>query len=188
MQQIVLPQPKDRNLFLSSQVDQASINEITKSIVEISQHDLYLKEIYDVNNLLYSPTPIKLYIDSYGGNVYQCFGLLGVMGASTTPIYTIVTGCAMSAGFMIAICGHKRYGYKNSTFLYHQVSTGTYGTLKSIQEDVVETKRLQSILEKIVLEKTDIKKKRLKEVFKTKHDWFISAKEAVEYKIIEEIL
>ena len=96
-----LPVPKVRNLYLPKQVDQASMNELTKSIIEINEDDEHLKKLYGVYGLIYDPKPIKIYIDSYGGKVYQCFGLIGVMENSLTPIHTVVTGAAMSCGFII---------------------------------------------------------------------------------------
>ena len=126
--------PKKRDLFFTKQVDQTSIGELTQRIIEINQDDEHLKKVYSIYNLEYKPEPIKIYIDSYGGGVYQCFGLLSVIERRETPIHTIVTGCAMSAGFMILICGHKRFAHKLSTPLYHQVSSGAIGTAKEIEE------------------------------------------------------
>jgi ATP-dependent Clp protease protease subunit len=121
---ITLPSPKERNLFLAQQVTQESINKISQAIIDINQDDEEIGKIFAVYDLEYKPKPIKLYIDSYGGYVYQCFGLLGIMKASKAPIHTIVTGCAMSCGFLISIAGHKRFGFPKSTYLYHQVSGG----------------------------------------------------------------
>tara|TARA_R100000664_G_scaffold1674_2_gene4429 strand:+ start:3041 stop:3604 length:564 start_codon:yes stop_codon:yes gene_type:complete len=183
-----LPLPKDRNLYLPEQVNQESMNKLTKSIVDINTDDAHLKKLYAVHDLDYTPAPIKIYIDSYGGAVYQCFGLLGVMEKSETPIHTIVTGAAMSCGFMILICGHKRFGYKLSTPLYHQVSTGFRGKVQDMEESLEETKRLQKMIEKITLARTEIPKKRLKEVLKNKVDWYMTAKEALELGVIDEVI
>ena len=180
--------PKERNLYLQKQVDQASMGDLTQKIIEINEDDARLKKLYDVYGIEYKPKPIKIYIDSYGGQVYQCFGLLGVMEKSKTPVHTIVTGCAMSCGFMILISGHKRFAYKLSTPLYHQVSTTKSGTLKEIEEEMIETKRLQETIEEITLERTKITKKKLKEIYDGKIDWFMSAKEAVELGVVDEIL
>ena len=98
---IALPKPKVRNLYLPEQVNQESMNKLTKAIIEINEDDEYLKKLYGINDAEYKPRPIKMYIDSYGGAVYQCFGLLGVMDKSQTAIHTIVTGAAMACGFMI---------------------------------------------------------------------------------------
>lgn len=185
---INLPEPKERNLFLAKQVDQDSINSLTRSIIEINESDEYVSKIYEAHDLIYNPKPIKIYIDSYGGYVYQCLGLLGVMKASSAPIHTIVTGCAMSCGFLISISGHRRFGYPRSTYLYHQVSGGAFGTAKDIEEQVIEVSRLQSIIEDITLENTKITEKRLQKVYKTKKDWFIDSSEALKLKIIDEVI
>jgi ATP-dependent Clp protease protease subunit len=183
-----LPLPKERNLYFQKQVDQASIGELTQKIIEINDDDKKLKKLYEVYDLSYEPKPIKIYIDSYGGYVYQCFGLLSVMEKSKTPIHTIVTGCAMSCGFMMLISGHKRFAYKLSTPLYHQVSGGAVGKVKDMEEELFEAQRLQTMLEEITLEKTKISKKKLKEIYDGKKDWFMTAKEAKELGVVDEII
>lgn len=183
-----LPLPKKRDLFFIKQVDQASIGDVTQKIIEINQDDEHLKKVYSIYGLKYEPEPIKIYIDSYGGYVYQCFGLLSVMERSETPIHTIVTGCAMSCGFMMLISGHKRFAHKLSTPLYHQVSSGAFGTVKEMEEKIEESKRLQEQLESIVKEKTNISKKKLKEIFDTKKDWYMTSEEALSLGVIDEIL
>jgi ATP-dependent protease ClpP protease subunit len=110
------------------------------------------------------------------------------MRASKVPVHTIVTGCAMSCGFLISITGHKRFGYPKSTYLYHQVSSGVVGTVKEMEDDVIEAKRLQKMIETHTLELTNISKKKLEKVYKTKKDWFIDSDEAIKLKIIDEIL
>ena len=110
-----LPLPKERNIYFTRQVDQSSIGDLTKQIIEINEDDKHLRKLYDVYGIDYTAKPINIYIDSYGGAVYQCFGLISVMERSKTPIHTIVTGCAMSCGFMILISGHKRFAHKLST-------------------------------------------------------------------------
>lgn len=181
-----MEKPKARNLYLAKQVDQDSINSLTKEIIDITENDKFLKDYYKLYNLEYNPEPIKIYIDSYGGYVYQCFGLLSIMEANATPIHTIVTGCAMSCGFLIAISGHKRFGYE--THLYHQVSGGVVGKVLDMEEDIEETKRLQTMVEEVTIEKTNISKKKLNEIYKGKKDWYISSSEALELGAIDEII
>ena len=180
--------PKERNLYLQKQVDQASMGDLSQKIIEINDDDERLRKLYHVYGIDYTPKPIKMYIDSYGGSVYQCFGLLSVMDNSKTEVHTIVTGCAMSCGFMILISGHKRFAHKLSTPLYHQVSTTKSGTLKEIEDDIMETKRLQETIEKITLDRTKISKKKLKEVYDGKVDWFMTAQEAKDLGVVDEIL
>ena len=183
-----LPKPKSRNLYLPEQVNQESMNKLTKAIIEINENDAYLTSLYALHDIDLIPQPIKMYIDSYGGAVYQCFGLLGVMDKSKTPIHTIVTGAAMSCGFMILISGHKRFGYELSTPLYHQVSTGFRGKVQDLEEKLEESKRLQKKIEDITFKRTSISKKKLNEILKNKKDWFMTAKEALELGVIDEII
>lgn len=180
--------PKDRNLFLAQQVNQDSINKISQAIIEINEEDDALHKMYKLHDLVYKPKPIKLYIDSYGGYVYQCFGLLGIMKASKTPVHTIVTGCAMSCGFLIAVSGHTRFGYPKATYMYHQVSSVAVGKVKDLEEDVIETKRLQKMIEDITIENTKITEKKLGKIYKSKKDWFMDSEEALKLKVIDEIL
>lgn len=180
--------PKERNLFFTKQVDQATIGDLTQKIIEINEDDVRIGKLYSIYDIEYTPKPIKIYIDSYGGNVYQCFGLLSVIENSKTPIHTIVTGCAMSCGFMMLISGHRRFAHRLSTPLYHQISKGGWGTIKELEESLEEGKRLQKILEKEVLNKTDITKARLKEVFEQKIDWFMDPEEAKKLGVIDEII
>jgi len=183
-----LPKPKARTLYLPEQVNQESMNKLTKNIIDINDSDVYLTKLYELHDIDYRPQPIRLYIDSYGGAVYQCFGLLGVMDKSKTPIHTIVTGAAMSCGFMILISGHKRFGYELSTPLYHQVSTGFRGKVQDMEEKLEESKRLQKKIEDITFARTSISKKKLNEILKNKKDWFMTAEEALALGVIDEII
>jgi ATP-dependent Clp protease protease subunit len=183
-----IPVPKERNLYLAQQVNQLSINDLSKSIININDDDEYLKKLYLLNGLTYKPDPIKIFIDSYGGSAYQCFGLLGIINNSKTPIHTIVTGCAMSCGFIISIAGHKRFCYSTSTFLYHQVQSFQMGPLKEIEDGIKESKRLQKLAENHVIRYTKITKRKLNSVYHSKHDWFITPKSALKLKIVDKVL
>jgi ATP-dependent Clp protease protease subunit len=185
---IVLPAIKERKLYLADQVDQKKIAELASVIIDINESDDEIEEVAKISGFKYERKPIKLYIDSYGGRVYQCFGLLGVMEHSKTPVHTIVTGCAMSCGFLISITGHKRFGYNKSTYLYHQVSGGMDGKIADMEEEVIETKRLQKMIEEHTLQHTKITKERLKEVYEKKQDWFINTHQALQLNIIDEII
>jgi ATP-dependent Clp protease protease subunit len=180
--------PKDRIIHLAAQVDQSTMNHVASKIIEINKDDRDLEKLFEISGQKYDRLPIELYIDSYGGYVYQCFGLLGVMERSTTPVHTIVTGAAMSCGFMILISGHKRFALKYATPMYHQVSTWKSGTVQEVKEDMVETERLQSIVEEITIRKTTISQERLKEVREKKLDWYMSPDEALRLKVVDEIM
>ncbi len=185
---VTLPIPKPRELYFTKQVNQDTIAELSKNILEINKNDRYLQKIFQFYGIEYKPAPIKLYVDSYGGSVYQCLGLVGIMDESLTPIHTIVSGVAMSAGFIIAIHGHKRLAYKHATLMYHQLSSAAWGKLADMQADVEEATRLQTILEELTLKKTKISHKVLQDNFEKKKDWYMPAAEALKNGCIDEII
>lgn len=180
--------PLERNLYFTSQVDQTTIANLSKDILTINENDRLLAKQYSVFDIEYKPKPIKIFIDSYGGHVYQCLGLLAIMDNSKTEIHTIVTGAAMSCGFMMAIHGHKKFAYKHATLMYHQVSSNAWGKLKDMEEEIEETRRLQKIIQELTVKKTKISLSKLEENYEKKKDWFMDAEEALKNGCIDEIL
>lgn len=182
------PLPKYRNLYISKQIDQDSVNAITRDIIAISEDDKLLRRIYPCYGIEYSPKPIKIFIDSYGGNVYQYLGLINIMMSCETDVDTIVTGCAMSAAFTIAICGKKRMCYKDSTFLHHQISSTADGSLQDMADKVYNLQLLQNRITGIVLSKTKITVAQLGECHRLKKDWYMTADESLSLGVIDEII
>ena len=72
--------------------------------------------------------PIKLYINSPGGEIVEGFPLISTIELSKTPVYTINIGQWSSMSFLIGITGHKRFALPYTTFLLHDGSTVNYGT------------------------------------------------------------
>ena len=187
---ITLPKvdPAERNLFLCKGVTQESVEDLTKNIIKINEEDEQYEKLYDFHGFPYTRHPIKIYVDSYGGFVYQTFGLVSLMDASKTPIHTIVTGCAISGGFVVLICGHKRFAHKLSTAMYHQAAGGIWGKVKDIEEKFIESQRGQKMMEDIVATRTKIPRAKLAEIYKTKTDWYMSAKEALNLGVVDTII
>lgn len=184
-----IPEPLNRRLYFNDQVTQKTIGDLTRAIIEINHDDSKLEKIYALRNLVYQREPIEIYIDSYGGYVYQCMGLIGVMESSRTPVHTIAIGATMSCGFIILISGHYRKAFKYATPMYHQVSSGNSGTIAGIEEDVTETKRLQKFIEGVTMKKTQITRDQIRENYERKQDWyFTSAKQMLDYEIVDEII
>jgi len=161
---------------------------LTEQDQENNNVDSIIKSILEVNESNKTSSPIKLYINSYGGDVYQFFGLIDVILASKTPVYTYTLGAAMSCALLVALAGHKRFAYKHSTFMYHQISLGEWDVAKNLEEDLIETKRLHKLIEELVLDKTTITKEQIEDVHNHKRDWYISPGEALKYKIIDQII
>ena len=177
----------DRDLYLN-EVNIASITELTKSINNINNIDEENIHLYEVYGNKYNRKPIRLFIDSPGGNVYQALGFVNIIENSKTPIHTIVTGYAASAGFLISLFGHKRFGHKYSSYMYHQLAYGAYGKFKDHQEDLEESERLHNLLCSIVVDKTKLKRKDLDKNDAKKKDWWMTSEEALKYGIIDQIL
>jgi ATP-dependent Clp protease protease subunit len=164
-------------LYLSDNEDN-TVDEIIKSILEINEEDQGTA----------SPLPIHLYVNSYGGEVYLFLGLIDIINASKTPVYTYALGASMSSALLVVLAGHKRFAYKHSTFMYHQISTGEWGTTKHLEEDLVESKRLQKIIDNIILTKTKITKRQLTSIYNNKKDWYMNSEDALKYQIIDTII
>ena len=61
--------------------------------------------------------PIKLHLNSPGGEVKDAFVIVDIILKSEVPIYTIIEGESASAATLISVIGHKRYITENSNML-----------------------------------------------------------------------
>ena len=129
--------------------------------------------------------PIKIYIDSCGGSLTDAFTIIDSIRMSKTPVITIATGCAYSAGFFIFISGHKRIAYPHASFLYHEGSATNGGTASQFRNfaDFYDIQLTQ--LKQIVLDYTDIDEDEYNK--HKKDDWWITAEDAINYGIADEI-
>lgn len=174
-----------RLLHLYENVSKDSIKPLMENIIKLNYED----DENDSKEKNFKRVPIQLFVNSYGGTVYDCLGLIALMEQSKTPIHTYVYGYAMSAGLTIAVSGHKRYGSKYSTFMYHQASNNPgYAKLDILENRVDETRRLQELKDSILISKTKWKQKDLDYVNERQKDWFMTAQEALQYGLIDEII
>lgn len=180
--------PAERDIFFYGDVDQLSIGELTKAIIDIESHDSRLAYTSKMYGFIYEPQPMRIFINSFGGDAYACLGLISIMKNCTTPIHTYVTGCAMSAGFIIAVNGHERYCYENSTYMFHQMSYGSGGTLESHEDDIRESRRLQQVLDENVSTVTGLSNKKLQKLYKRKKDQYLPAAKVLKYGCVDAIL
>lgn len=173
-----------RKLYLFKDIDNESVEPIITEIIKTNDYDSDQQK----NVVNYKRNPIQIYISTYGGVVYDGLGLVDVIRMSKTPIHTIVVGYAMSMGLLIAACGHKRYAYDSSTFMYHESSGGSYGKLKHINQSVKEFERLQKIYDDRLISLCDISREKLESVKKHREEWYLSASEAKEYKLFDDYI
>ena len=188
-------EPKEKVITFFGEIKSASVESTIKEIVRINLTDqAYAQECaqWAIDNKL-SPmavtlTPIELYLSTYGGGCYEGLALYDVIEASQTPIEVVCTGKIMSMGIIVALGAKVRKGYRNTTFMIHQVSGISLGTLRDMEETVAEVSRINDMLFKVIKSKTKITEERLNQVIQQKQDWIITADEALELGIITEIL
>lgn len=174
----------NRNLILGEEVEDSSVKNLIQKIVDINYDDDIKQERFTD----FERKPIKLYINTNGGSVLCGFGLIGVIQNSKTPIYTICTGKALSMGLPILVSGHKRFAYKYSTMMYHEISGFMYDKMEGIKQELGEAKREQIMLDNIILDNTNILQEKLDQVKELKKEWYISADEALKLGIIDKII
>lgn len=172
-------------VVLNREISLSDIEDYTGSNIESLIR--YWNKLDDEQNTPVSKRkPIKIFIDSYGGDLTSTFTIIDSIKLSKTPVYTIVVGKAYSGGFFIAISGHKRFAYKNAGFLFHEGSTGTgnmdAGKFRNYTE--FYSKKME------LLKRTTLEKTKISEELYEKHkldDWWIDTNEAIELSICDEI-
>lgn len=131
-------------------------------------------------------TPIKLKINTPGGDVQTAAALCDAIRLSKTPVYTIAVGGAMSAGAHILAAGKKRFAYPSATILIHSGSVFMGGDVEKAESMRRYFTAMSDKFNNQLLAETKIDPKMLKK--KGAFDWYISAEEALEYGIIDKIV
>ena len=168
----------NRNIVLTD-ID-ASIGDSVNSYIQFFNRIDQETKI-DVNKR----TPIKIYIDSNGGNLEACFTIIDAITMSKTPVWTINIGKAYSAGFFIFITGHKRFAYPNSSFLFHEGSTGIYQDANKFKNYADFYKQQLERLRAITLKHTQIEPEEYDK--HVKDDWWFNVDEALKYGVTDKI-
>ena len=130
--------------------------------------------------------PIDIYINSYGGSVYDGLALYDTLVAlEEAEVRTHALGKVMSMGLIIFLAGDKRYSSPRSTFMAHSVSGGSDGKIYEIKDDVEESKRLNAILLQILADRTSMTLSWWRKQIEFR-DRYYDAKQAEQYGILEE--
>lgn len=143
----------ERIIYISEDIDNGSLGVANFNLLSLINQD-NKKENTEKN---FVREPIKLYISSCGGSVYDTWGLIDIIQNSKMPIYTYCTGYAMSVAFVIFVAGHKRFISEHATLLCHQISCWRSGTYQDMLEDGEERDLLQTTIENFVKSHTNIK-------------------------------
>ena len=173
----------ERLFYLSDNINNISLGNICFNLLYILQQDDKNEE----TQKNFTRKPIKIYINSFGGAVYDMWALIDIIINSKTPIHTYCTGYAMSAGFIIFLAGHKRFVTKHATLMYHQLSMWDNGKIADMIEIMEERENNQRDIEEFIIKQTNITQKKLNEIRTQKKDWYIKSSEVHKLGIAEVI-
>lgn len=170
----------ERKIYLNEE-----INDLTGT--DIVQHIQFWNDEDEYNNIPSDARiPIQIYIDTPGGSLASTFEIIDAIHLSKTPVHTIVTGTAFSAGFFIAIAGHTRYGYEHSTYLFHEGSNIFSGDAHKINQHAIFYKDIVlKQLKQHTLNHTKFSEDIYNEHYRD--DWFFDANDAIKYGVIDAI-
>jgi len=131
---------------------------------------------------------INLYINSPGGDVSALLAIYDTMQYIKCDVSTIVMGLAASAAAVLLLAGAagKRFALPNARVPLHQPHGGAQGQAVDIEIQAKEIMRLRNLLEQIISEHTG---QPLEKVTKdTDRDFILTAQEAKDYGVVDEIL
>lgn len=168
---------QDRIFWLDTNVENCA-TDLIKMIMRCNKEDK--------GKTVEERTPIKIFIDSPGGDVTFMWSIINLIEMSKTPVWTINYCTAYSAAAEILASGHERYALKGSHVMVHSGNCQYSG-----QADVVEStkKYFDQVIKKTtdhLLDRTQINSR----VFKKKAslDWYMNEDEALENGIIDKII
>ncbi|MBI9104796.1 MAG: ATP-dependent Clp protease proteolytic subunit [Spirochaetales bacterium] len=132
--------------------------------------------------------PIKVFIDSPGGDVDAGFAIFDMMRFVKPEVYTIGMGLVASAGALILLAAPKerRIGLPNSHYLIHQPLSGIRGVATEIEIHANELEKLRVKLNKLIADETGMDLERVE--LDTDRDYWLNAEESVKYGLISKVI
>ena len=165
---------KDRIVFLGEEVTDISANLIVAQLLFLESED--------------ANKDIHLYINSPGGSVVAGMAIYDTMQYVNCDVSTICMGMAASMGAFLLAGGKKgkRYALPNSEIMIHQPSGGARGQATEIQIAAEQILKSKKKLNEMLAANTG---KPLEVIERdTERDFYMSAKEALEYGIIDNVI
>ncbi len=165
---------KDRIIFVGSPIDDHVANLIVAQMLFLESED--------------PDKDINLYINSPGGSVYAGMAIYDTMQYIKPAVSTICVGLAASFGAVLLTAGAKgkRFTLPNSRIMLHQPAGGAQGQAVDIEIHAKEILKVRETLNEILARHTGQPVERIAR--DTDRDFFISAEEAKDYGIVDEIL
>jgi ATP-dependent Clp protease protease subunit len=170
---LVMKMLKTRSILLSGEVNKQLAERVVRSL-------LVLEAMSD--------EPIKVFIDSPGGDVDAGYAIFDMIRFVNAPVWTIGMGLVASAGALILLAAprERRVGLPNSHYLIHQPLSGMRGVATDIEIHAKEIDKARERINKLISFETG---KPLDQVAKdTDRDYWLSADEAKDYNLISKIV
>jgi ATP-dependent Clp protease, protease subunit len=165
---------QDRIIIVGTPINDQIANAIVAQLLFLESEDS-TKDIY-------------MYVNSPGGEVYSGLSVYDTMQTIKSSVTTICLGMAMSFGAVLLAGGAKgkRYCLPNATVMIHQPLGGARGQAAEIEIEAREALRLRQVLNEILARHTGQSLERIKQ--DTDRDYYLSAQQAVEYGLADEIM
>ena len=163
----------DRIIFLGTEIDDTVANVIIAQLLYLSSQD--------------PESPITMYLNTPGGSVYDGLAIYDTMQYISNEVQPVCTGLAASMGSVLLCAGEKgkRFALPHSRIMIHQPLGGAHGQASDIEITAKEILKLKGELYQII---ADHSGKTLKQIEKdADRDHWLTAKEAVEYGMIDSI-
>jgi ATP-dependent Clp endopeptidase proteolytic subunit ClpP len=189
IQQLMEAEPESRTILFHGELNEEKSAEVIAGIIGLTKIKAPKQDLKE-GEMPYDP--ITLYISTYGGNADEMFGIFDLLQEAQKKcvVETIGNGKVMSAGTLMLAGGTKghRKIYKNCRVMLHQVSAGAVGPLFNIASEVEEIQQLQDKYINCLVSCTNLSKRKLKSLLNERVNVYLSAEEAVEYGLADEII
>ena len=187
LEDLMNSQPDLRTMMLYGEVNEEKVQELIVGTIMLTQSPS--PQSFDEEGNM---KPIKLYLSTYGGVADDMFDLYDVMNQAkeVCPIATIGLGKVMSAGVLLLAAGTKGHRYigKHCRVMIHAVTAGNFGELHNLQNEMDAVQQLQDTYSNALVNETNLTKRQLNKLLDRKVNVYLTAEEAIEYGIADEIL
>ena len=165
---------KDRIIFIGTPIDDYVASLVIAQILFLANE----KKNQD----------IKLYINSPGGYVHSGLAILDTMDFVTCDVQTVCIGMAASMAAVLLAAGTKgkRIILPHARVMLHQPAGGMEGTASDIKIHAEEILKMKATVNEILSEKTGQPMEKIER--DTDRDFFMSAEEAMEYGLVDEVI
>jgi ATP-dependent Clp protease protease subunit len=165
---------KERIIFLGTPIDDTVANLVMAQLLHLESED--------------PDKDISLYINSPGGEITGLFAIYDTMQYIKPDVQTICMGQAASAAAVLLAAGTsgKRYALPHARILLHQPYGGAGGQAADIEIHAREILRMRELLEQVLAHHTGQPIEKVRK--DTDRDFIMSADEAKEYGIIDEVI